>query len=268
MAPGRPVIQIIKGVTMRDFFIVIIVSLFLISCSAKSAAPDKSGKDSRNQRSVEQMDKAIDELNSGSTSQPGNVYGDGYGRQLNEADKAHKELECAVGDAECFAGKQKPSAPPAPAVQEKSRPVTTSDTPVLQEKSRPTAVRDGASPARGTKYPIVSGYPIWFQQPGYDGYLGGVGVAPKQKNGDRAAQRRAATTLAQADLVRSVKVNVSNELKSEKLLVDTRTQKYYKEKFDSMSRQQADEYINNPQVMDEWADEKTGEIYIWVVLPK
>jgi len=236
----------------------------LISCSAKSSSPNKNTKDSRNQRSIDQMNKAMNELNSSSTySQQGNSTNGNYDKTLNEADKAHNELECAVdGKGVCI-------TTPDQSVQEKKRPAASdgSDT-TVQEKSRPTAAREGSAPTGKTRYQIVNGYPIWFHQPGYDGFIGGVGIAPKQKSGDRTAQRRVAINLAYADITRSIKVNINNELTSEKLLVDTKTQNYYKEKFSSMSRQQADEYISNPQIMDEWTDEKTGELYIWAVLPK
>ncbi len=245
---------------MRNFIVMLCAAFILVSCSGKSSSPDADSKDARNQRSIDQMDRAMDELDSGSAPQPdASAVGSGsYNRTLNEAEKAQRELACASGnksEEDCLVDSQMLTPPVPP------------DTPAVEEKSRPTTIREGAAPIKTTQYPIVDGYPIWFNQPGYDDYLGGVGVAKKQSGG-YAVQRRVAITLAQADLARSIKVNVNNEYTSERLLVDKKTQSYYKEKFSTMSNQQADEYIKNPQVMDEWLDEKTGELYIWVVLPR
>ncbi|MDR0453390.1 MAG: LPP20 family lipoprotein [Deferribacteraceae bacterium] len=244
-------------VTVRISLALLVSLLLLVSCASKSPAPEKSSKAGQNQRSIDQMNKAFDELNSGSATQPSKpTDGSSYSKSIYEAEKAQKELECAIkGNCPVDSNQPSPSAPVSPSA-------------AVQDKSRPTAVNEAASPLKGTKYPIVDGYPVWFHRPGHDGYIGGVGIAPKQKSGDRIAQRRVAVTLAQADIARSIKVNINNELTSEKYLVDSKNQSYYKEKFSSMSKQQTNDYISNPQVMDEWTNEKTGEILVWVVLPK
>jgi hypothetical protein len=111
------------------------------------------------------------------------------------------------------------------------------------------------------------GYPVWFHDPSHGGFLGGVGVA-REQSGGYPVQRRTAIALAQADLARTVRVVVDSEFTTERIMVDTRTQEFYREKFASMSRQSADEYLNNPQVRDEWHNPATNELYIWVVLPR
>ncbi|MDR2883934.1 MAG: LPP20 family lipoprotein [Deferribacteraceae bacterium] len=143
------------------------------------------------------------------------------------------------------------------------KPASESPEPETLE-NKPSPNRVSNKPISGvSKYPMKDGLPVWFSNPSYDGYLGGVGIA-KPQIGGMAIQRRVATTLAQADLIRSVKVMVSNEFSSERTLASGN----YVEKFETMSRQEADEYIKNPQVQDEWLDPETKELYIWVTLPK
>lgn len=126
----------------------------------------------------------------------------------------------------------------------------------------------GSAPRTTTKYPIVNGYPVWFNNPYLDGYLGGVGVAKPQTRGGIGVQKRVAVALAQAEIARAIKVVVDSTLTTEKTVVDTKVAQYYKSKMDLLSRQQAEEYLQNTSVMDEWLNPDTGELFVWVVLPK
>jgi len=120
-----------------------------------------------------------------------------------------------------------------------------------------------------TKYPVRNGgYPEWFYTPVYDGYIGAVGIAPKQNSGGFTAQKRVARMQAQKNLAKQISVLVNSEVRVETLGVDTDTVKYYRQKVESLTREQVDQYLTGFKVMDEWIDENTGEYYIWMVLDR
>jgi hypothetical protein len=150
-------------------------------------------------------------------------------------------------------------------IQEKPRP--TKEKPhTIAEKKRPSEISTKKRPGSTTKYPFKDGYPIWFFNPNYDGYLGGVGVARKSNN--YATQRRIAKMLAQAELSKQIKVIVNTELNLEQTQIDRGTAQYYRSKLKTFSKHQADQYLQNPVVKDEWKNPKTGELYLWLVLEK
>ena len=241
---------------MRYLLITALVMLFA-GCTPKApdvmTTPEKATNTGRSNQAAENAFADLECTLDGSCPQESTstqTSGDAeYDRQNAAANSAFHELDCeAAGGTDC----SQTSTPPA-TVDEKARPGST-----LSDKPLERGV---------SKYPMKDGYPVWFSYPGYDGYIGGVGIAKPQKNG-YSVQRRVATVQAQADLARSVKVNVYNEFTSERLLVSKNTQQHYQEKFSTLSRQQVDDFIGNAVIMDEWLDEKTGELYIWVVLPK
>ncbi|MDR2870464.1 MAG: hypothetical protein LBV04_08445 [Deferribacteraceae bacterium] len=202
---------------------------------------------------------AFNDLDNGGEGAPtdsaGSTGNTAYDRQQSAANDAFRELDCeAAGGENCSTVATTPETPADKPIEEKARPGST-----VEEK----ALDRGAA-----NYPIVDGYPIWFSQPGYGGHIGGVGIAKVQRSGGYATQRRVALVQAQADLARSVKVNIYGEFTMERLLVGKDTQAYYQEKYSSLSRQQVDQFVGSPQVMDEWTDEKNGDLYIWVVLPR
>jgi len=119
-----------------------------------------------------------------------------------------------------------------------------------------------------TKYPIRDGYPEWFYTPVYDGYIGAIGIAPKQNNGSITAQKKVARMQAQKNLAKQINVLVKSEVNVETLGVDTATVKYYREKVTSLTREQVDQYLTGFKVQDEWIDDNTGEYYMWMVLDK
>ncbi len=118
-----------------------------------------------------------------------------------------------------------------------------------------------------TKYPLKNGYPIWVYNPNYNGYLGAVGIAKKTRGG-YPQQKRTAVAIAQANLTKQIKLLVNTEVTTEKINIDTKTIQYYRSKIRSLSKQEAEAYLKNTKVMDEWIDPKTGDLYVWVVLEK
>lgn len=119
-----------------------------------------------------------------------------------------------------------------------------------------------------TKYPIKNGYPEWFYSSVYDGYIGAVGIAPKQPSGGMSAQKRVAKIQAQKNLAKQIEVLVRSEVTVESLNVDKAAVKYYREKVSTLTKENADQFLTGFKVMDEWIDESTGEYYMWMVLEK
>lgn len=109
-------------------------------------------------------------------------------------------------------------------------------------------------------------YPVWFYNPGHEGYLGAVGMAKKQERGGYAAQKRLAVTIAQAELARQIEVFVNSDLQTEKTIIDTKADQYYKAKLSSLTTQETYQLIKNAVVKDEWVDPKTENLYLWVVI--
>lgn len=136
---------------------------------------------------------------------------------------------------------------------------------VMPPKAEPMKL---GSLAPKTKYPLKDGYPVWFFTPVYDGYVGAVGIAPKQPNGSISAQKRVAKMQAQKNLAKQIEVLVKSEVNVETLGVDSATVKYYRQKVTSLTREQVDLYLSGFRVMDEWIDPKTDEYYMWMILER
>ncbi len=119
-----------------------------------------------------------------------------------------------------------------------------------------------------TKYPIKNGYPEWFYSPTYDGYIGAVGIAPKQPRGGMAQQKRLAKIQAQSSLAKQIEVLVNTELNLQTTNVDRSTVRYYQQKLSTLTKESTDQYLSNYKVMDEWVDDRTGEYYLWLVLQR
>jgi len=117
-----------------------------------------------------------------------------------------------------------------------------------------------------TKYPLKDGLPVWFYTPVYDGYIGSVGIAPRQTRGGMTAQKRVARMQAQKGLAKRINVLVKSELTVETTGVDTATVQHYRQKVTSLTREEADQFLTGFMVKDQFYDEKTKEYYIWMVL--
>jgi len=118
-----------------------------------------------------------------------------------------------------------------------------------------------------TKYPLKNGYPIWVYNPNYGGYIGAVGIAKKDVGG-YTEQKRIAVMVAQANLAKQIKLLVNSTIYTEKILISKKDYEEYKSKLKSLSKQEAQAYLKNTVVKDEWIDPKTGDLYVWVVLEK
>lgn len=181
--------------------------------------------------------------------------------QQAHAEQAQAEMEKEINNG---AGLKEPSSPP---VQQPvmAAPQAKEPSGVMPPKTMPKKL---GSLTPQTKYPLKDGYPVWFFTPVYDGYIGAVGIAPKQNYGGISAQRRVAVMQAQKNLAKQIKVLVTSNVKVESLGVDSATVQHYRTKVSSLTREQVDQYLTGYKVMDEWVSPKTGEYYIWMVLEK
>lgn len=119
-----------------------------------------------------------------------------------------------------------------------------------------------------SKYPVKNGLPIWVYNPNYKGYLGAVGIAKKTAKGGYPEQKRLAIMIAQSNLAKQINLLVNAEVYTEKLRISKKDYEIYKSKLKSLSKQEAQAYLRNTVVKDEWIDPKTGDLYVWVVLEK
>jgi len=135
----------------------------------------------------------------------------------------------------------------------------------LEEKKAPVSVVKRETPV--SKYPLVSGLPVWVSNPNYGGVLGGVGIAKKIQGKGYAEQKRLAKQIALGDLAKQIEVVVETELTKIEINIDTETLQYYKKRFSSLSKQEVRSMlIKNAVIEDEWVDPKTGDLYVWVVI--
>jgi hypothetical protein len=235
-------------------FILIVISFTLIACAGQSTAPVSKQERAANAQS--QRDLAFQELDEGETPY---VVKTKLTPSQQKALEAHRELDCSIKGTCPLPQSDKPE-PVTPVLT----PPSAVETPVtVSEKPRPgNTVALAERPGKTAKYPILNGFPVWFSTPIYDGYFGGVGVAKPQRSGGLPAQRKVAVALAQADLARNIEVTVNSVAESERTL----TGSGYAERFSTMSRQETEQLLANPTVMDEWYNETTGELYVWVVI--
>ena len=99
--------------------------------------------------------------------------------------------------------------------------------------------------------------------PQLDGYLTAVGSAMAQEIGGLESQRRVALLRARADLAKNVRVYVSKQLSIRKQSDAASPQVDQQIKIRAVELQQMDKAI----VKSEWLNKKTGELFIWYVVP-
>jgi hypothetical protein len=122
---------------------------------------------------------------------------------------------------------------------------------------------------KSTKFPMRDGRPVWFYDPNYDGYFGAIGIARKSSTkGGYATQKRLAKTLAQAELSKQLKVFVDTELTTEKERILTKVSDSYRSTLTTLSVHKSEELLTNAQIIDEWIDPNSGDLYVWLVLLK
>lgn len=105
--------------------------------------------------------------------------------------------------------------------------------------------------------------PDWFYNPDIPGYIGISTTAAPQSFGGLEAQQRVAESKARAELGRMARVQVQSKnliRKSDQEGVDMRTD----------SRLSSAEILDlsRMEVREQWLHPTTGDLYIWVLLPK
>ncbi len=139
---------------------------------------------------------------------------------------------------------------------------------VVVNKKRPVNITSKERPLTKTKYPMQNGYPVWFFHPDYDGYLGAVGIASYQPGKSFYQQQRLAKISAEAALSKKIKVVVNTELNLIQTKVEAGVMNYYRSRLKTFSKHQAEQFLSNIVVKDQWVNPKTKELYVWLVLEK
>ncbi len=107
-------------------------------------------------------------------------------------------------------------------------------------------------------------YPPWILNPFYQGYIGAVGVARKDKNLSLTEQREIAIAVAQGHISQIIRTVISsNFIKIERYNYN---KKKYKKIIKFLSKQSSEAYLKHIVIKDEWIDKKTGDYYVWVIL--
>jgi len=209
-------------------------------------------------------------LISGCVAAGNNVKQNSYERQNKSANEAFEDLDRETG------GKSSTEQELEKVEEEMKRESNNKEKPEQEsgrdmnrypEKKRPSAVEQKSLP--DSDYPMKNGKPVWFFNPTYNGYLGAVGVAKKSSvNGGLGAQKKLAKTLAQAELIKMIRVVVNTESKSEHIQISSDVYSHYRSKFSSLSVHNAEGVVENAVVKDVWIDEQTGDLYLWLVMDK
>lgn len=109
-------------------------------------------------------------------------------------------------------------------------------------------------------------YPAWVLNPDKPGYIGAVGAAPKQEHGGRDAQYRVAQMKSYQVLAQMQRVHVASSNRS---FVDERGGKVIRnDNIDTKLKSEVALGVGDARVIEEWVDPKTGELYLWVVVPE
>lgn len=191
--------------------------------------------------------------------------------QHQMADAAFDELdvEAKKERPEDLVLDEKPHQIKPTAVPEKKRPTEMSGPKPVAEKKRPTQVSEKSRMDAMNLYPLKNGYPVWFFDPNYDGYLGGVGVAKlNNAQGSVVRQKRLAKMLAQAELAKQVRVVVDTELNLTQTKVSRGIAEYYHSKLSTFSKHQANEVLQSAVVKDQWTNPKDKSLFLWLVIEK
>jgi len=191
-------------------------------------------------------------------------------QQQLEAQKAFEELDREVESPTLEEPKfEKPKQPEmqktieTPVVKPEEKPI---EKPI--DKSREQVVMEKKLD-KTTKFPMKDGRPVWFYDPNYDGYFGAIGVARKSSTkGGYATQKRLAKTLAQAELSKQLKVFVDTELTTTKERILSKISESYRSTLETLSVHKSQELLDNAQIIDEWIDPNSGDLYVWLVLLK
>jgi len=130
----------------------------------------------------------------------------------------------------------------------------SSSAPVIEPEPPITKVKNNT-----IEQPVTKDYPHWFKSPHLDHHISVIGSAGPQRWGGQQAQYLAAMEDAQRRL--------ENEFKNHQ-----QTMQKLKNKTTNVIDQDINEKIkklllHKAIVKDEWSDPKTGQLYLWLVLP-
>jgi hypothetical protein len=121
----------------------------------------------------------------------------------------------------------------------------------------------GSKAGRGSD---ASRYPAWVLNPDKPGYVSVVASAPKQDFGGNQAQYRVALIKARQELAQMIRVQV--ESTSHARIEERNGKATHSYEQEDRLRSQASMRLDQAQVLEEWTDPKTGDLYIWLVTPK
>lgn len=109
-------------------------------------------------------------------------------------------------------------------------------------------------------------YPVWILNPDKPGFISAVGAAPRQERGGREAQFRVAQMKSYQVLAQMQRAQVTS---TNHTFIEERDGRVVRN--DSIATKLNSEVAlgaGDAKVLEEWVDPKTGELYLWVVVPK
>lgn len=108
--------------------------------------------------------------------------------------------------------------------------------------------------------------PAWVVNPEKSGYLSVVGSAPPQDWGGYQAQYRVAMMKARQELAQMARVQVES---TALFSVEERSGEVGRTSdIETRLRSNTDINLDEARVIEEWVDPQTGELYLWLVIPK
>lgn len=112
----------------------------------------------------------------------------------------------------------------------------------------------------------VAATPYWVLNPFKPGYLSVVGSAGKQDWGGRDAQRRVALMKARQELAQMIRVKVTSSTQAR---TEDRDGKIVRDaSIETSLQSNVDLKLDAAQVVEEWVDPNTGNLYLWLTTPE
>lgn len=112
----------------------------------------------------------------------------------------------------------------------------------------------------------VSIQPVWIANPEKNGYLSVVGSAPTQEWGGHQAQYRVALMKARQELAQMVRVQVES---SAQFSVEENSGEVSRASdIETKLRSNTEINLDEARIVEEWTDPHTGELFLWLVVPK
>jgi len=108
--------------------------------------------------------------------------------------------------------------------------------------------------------------PAWILNPDKPGYQSVVGSAPQQDWGGREAQYRVALMKARQELAQMVRVQVETTAQYQ---IEDRDGKINRDSdIETKLQSSVGLSFDEARVIEEWTDQQSGELYLWLVSPK